>query len=210
MAALVAVIFAGGVSWTLLEYCIHRWLGHHPRLIKNPFGVEHTAHHSRGDYFSPSWKKVLFAVGFLVVLGYPATLIGGLFYGPAFLASLVCSYGFYELLHRLEHVWAGFGAYGRWARRHHFYHHFHDPSKNHGVTTPLWDLVFGTYVSPGVIRVPQKLKMRWLCDPTTGDIKERHRAWYQLRQKGRGAAKGMPGAPYLEPKEKPELSLSKS
>jgi hypothetical protein len=48
---------AGAAAWTFLEYVIHRWLGHHPRLRGNPFGVEHVRHHSEGNYFAPNRKK---------------------------------------------------------------------------------------------------------------------------------------------------------
>ncbi len=56
--ALLAAL-AGALTWSFMEYCIHRWLGHDRRFIKNPFGSEHTAHHSQGDYFAPTWKKAL-------------------------------------------------------------------------------------------------------------------------------------------------------
>jgi sterol desaturase/sphingolipid hydroxylase (fatty acid hydroxylase superfamily) len=95
--------------------------------------------------------------------------------------GLVTFYGVYEWLHRREHTHAGIGAYGRWARRHHFHHHFVDGRRNHGVTTPIWDLVFGTYARPERIRVPAKLCMAWLLDPATGAIRERHAATYELR-----------------------------
>ena len=36
---------------------------------------------------------------------------------------------------------------------------------NHGVTTPVWDLVFGTYERvEGPVKVPRRLAMRWLVD----------------------------------------------
>ena len=74
---------------------------------------------------------------------------------------------------RREHTHPGFGAYGRWARRHHFYHHFINAKMNHGVTTPIWDLVFGTYRKADVvIEVPSKLAMPWLKDPSTGKARE--------------------------------------
>lgn len=92
-------------------------------------------------------------------------------------------YCVYEALHRIEHVTAGIGPYGRWARRHHFHHHFVDGKTNHGVTTPLWDLVFGTYRRPGVIDVPPKLCMRWLLDPTTGGIREAHAGTFAMRRR---------------------------
>ena len=181
--ALISLL-AGAASWTLAEYCIHRWMGHDRRFRKNMFALEHTAHHSKGDYFAPAWKKGAAAVVVTAVLIGPAILLAGPMAGSLYVVGLVAMYLAYELLHRLEHVHQGIGAYGRWARSHHFYHHFHDPSMNHGVTSPVWDMVFGTYVKPDVIRVPEKLKMSWLCDPETGEVHPHLRSRYALRRSG--------------------------
>jgi sterol desaturase/sphingolipid hydroxylase (fatty acid hydroxylase superfamily) len=181
MLAVALGAVAGAATWSLLEYLIHRFAGH--VRTNNIFGVEHTAHHSRGDYFAPAWKKVAAAVGVAAIAVGPAVLVGGLWPGLAYVAGLSGFYLYYEILHRLEHVWGGWGPYARWARAHHFHHHFHDPSVNHGVTSPIWDMVFGTYVRPGVIRVPQKLAMGWLIDPETGDIHEQWQGRYELRRR---------------------------
>ena len=172
-------VFLGALSWTLLEYLIHRFLGHWH--TKNPFGAEHTAHHSRGNYFAP-WYKKLGATALFSAFLFPISYLFAGSAGVAYTLGLIAFYGYYEALHFSEHKRAGLGAYGRWARRHHFYHHFHNPRVNHGVTTPLWDLVFGTYVAvQEPIRVPQKLQMAWLCDPTTHDVWTRLQPTYELR-----------------------------
>ena len=88
-----------------------------------------------------SWAKRT-AVMFASVVGVPAVAIAGYHLGAAYVAGLVGFYGVYEWLHRREHTHAGIGPYGRWARRHHFHHHFVDGRTNHGVTSPIWDLVF--------------------------------------------------------------------
>lgn len=174
--------FLGAFAWTFIEYAMHRWLGHVKGARKNPFGKEHVRHHAEGDYFAPSWKKGLVAALFAVVLCAPAFALAGRGVGGAFVAGLIGFYGVYELLHRLEHVWAGVGPYARWARKHHFHHHFVDARTNHGVTTPIWDLVFGTYRKPGVITVPKKLCMAWLKDPDTGDIRAAHAGTFVLKR----------------------------
>jgi sterol desaturase/sphingolipid hydroxylase (fatty acid hydroxylase superfamily) len=179
MTSLIVTFLLGMFSWTFLEYVIHRWLGHDPRYRGNPFGVEHVRHHAEGNYFAPTPKKAAAAAVVAVVLGGPAVLLVGA-HGAAAIGGLLVMYGTYEVLHRREHTHAGIGAYGRWARRHHFHHHFVDPKTNHGVTTPLWDLVFGTYRAPGVIPVPAKLCMRWLLDDA-GAVRAEHAARYQLR-----------------------------
>lgn len=177
MIAAVLAIAGGAATWTLLEYLIHRWMGHDRRFRRTPFGVEHVRHHAEGNYFAPTWKKLIAAAVIGVAVGVPA--------GPAFAAGLIACYGLYEWLHRREHTHAGVGRYGRWARRHHFHHHFVDNRTNHGVTSPLWDHVFGTYARPTTIRVPPKLCMAWLLDPATGDVRAEHAATYQLGKAAR-------------------------
>lgn len=185
MMSIVIAALLGVLGWSLAEYCIHRWLGHDKRFIRNIFGKEHTAHHSRGNYFAPSWKKAIAAAFGAAILIGPALAVAETANAIAFVTGFVGFYLTYEILHRLEHVWQGVGPYARWARRHHFHHHFHAPDKNHGVTSPIWDWVFGTYTRPDVIRVPEKLQMQWLCDPDTGDVWPHLRASYQLRRRKR-------------------------
>lgn len=176
----VIAAVVGAFVWTFLEYVIHRWLGHDRRFRGNLFGKEHLRHHVEGNYFAPTRSKLVAAAVAAVVTGVPAVLLGGTV-GAAGVAGFVVFYGAYEVLHRREHTHAGIGAYGRWARRHHFHHHFVDGRANHGVTTPLWDLVFGTYQQPDVIPVPPRLCMAWLLDER-GGIRPEHAARFVLRE----------------------------
>ena len=65
---------------------------------------------------------------------------------------------------------------------------------NHGVTSALWDHLFNTHATPGMIRVPQKHAMPWLTDPATGAVRPEHRADYELVVKRAHRAKGTTGA----------------
>lgn len=186
MFAPVLAFVLGVLTWSLLEYCIHRWLGHDARLRPNFFEVEHTQHHAHGDYFAPTWKKASAAVLALGAAALPAVWLAGVGPGIAYAAGLAGFYAFYEVLHRRAHTHAGFGAYGRWVRRHHFWHHFGDPRVNHGVTSPLWDVVFGTLRRPERITVPVKLAMPWLVDPQTGDVRPEFADHYRLRGRRAG------------------------
>ena len=171
----------GVLTWSLAEYGIHRFLGHHPALRgRNLFGYEHTAHHARGGYFGPTHLKVLAAAVVLGLTGPPAVALFGAA-GAAWAVGFIGFYAVYEWLHRQEHVRPGAGPYGRWARKHHFHHHFHNPRANHGVTSPVWDLVFGTYERPGTIVVPRRLAMPWVVDPQTGQVPPELAGEYALR-----------------------------
>jgi sterol desaturase/sphingolipid hydroxylase (fatty acid hydroxylase superfamily) len=90
------------------------------------------------------------------------------------------TYASYEILHRRTHTHAPRGAFSRWARRHHLYHHFGSPKSNHGVTSPIWDHVFGTYEEPGKIRVPRRHAPDWLIDPETDDVFPKYQDDYEL------------------------------
>ncbi len=100
--------------------------------------------------------------------------------GMAFVVAFAGAYLGYEAMHRREHTHPGSGSFGRFLRRHHFYHHFSDPAFNHGVTSPLWDWVFGTLRPVGVVRVPPKLAMHWLVDPETSEVRPEYAEHYQL------------------------------
>jgi sterol desaturase/sphingolipid hydroxylase (fatty acid hydroxylase superfamily) len=175
MHAAIGPILAAGfgaVTWTFLEYGIHRWFGHDKRFRRTPFGIEHLRHHVEGDYFAPTWKKAATAAVVTALLVAPVIWIAGAAHGLAYLAGLMGFYGFYEALHRRLHTHAGVGPHGRWARKHHFRHHLVDGRTNFGVTTPLWDVVFRTYRRPpAVIQVPPRLCMSWLLDPATGAVR---------------------------------------
>lgn len=181
MIAIVVAAVCGVVTWTWIEYVLHRWGGHDRRFRRTAFGREHSRHHAEGDYFAPTWKKAIAAAAVTAVLCPLAIMAVGVGPGAAYVAALIGFYGVYEWLHRRDHTHAGFGPYGRWLRRHHFRHHLVDARTNFGVTSPVWDVVFGTYRAPGRIVVPERLTMPWLVDPATGDVRAEHAAWYELR-----------------------------
>ena len=64
---------------------------------------------------------------------------------------------------------------------HHYYHHFHAPSLNHGVTTPFWDVLFGTYAEVETVNVPQRHAVPWMLDQESGAIRREFAADYILR-----------------------------
>jgi sterol desaturase/sphingolipid hydroxylase (fatty acid hydroxylase superfamily) len=125
---------------------------------------EHIEHHAKVDYVAPLSVKLalavpivgaIFAVGLLVTA---ATFVSGLVIG------VLTGWIVYEVIHRRIHVAAPLNACGRWARRHHLSHHFGNAKLNHGVSTPIWDHVFGTYAPDATVPVPRRhaAKFPWL------------------------------------------------
>jgi len=161
--AWVGAAALGAVFWTLVEYLLHRFVFHGADASR--LGAkEHRQHHAQVDYFAPWWQKAIAAVAAGALLLPLALASAGVASGLAFTAGFIAMYLVYEVLHRRAHTRPPRGRYGRWRRRNHFAHHFADPRRAHGVTTPFWDLAFGTRLPAGRVRVPRRLAMPWLVD----------------------------------------------
>jgi dihydroceramide fatty acyl 2-hydroxylase len=63
----------------------------------------------------------------------------------SFFAGLVAGYVWYDLTHYYLHHAVPTSETGKWMRKYHLVHHFKTPQVRYGITTPLWDLIFGTY-----------------------------------------------------------------
>jgi hypothetical protein len=183
---LLAAFAAGAFTWTLAEYGLHRVVFH--ALPRPVLGArEHRQHHARPDYFAPAWQKALAALVVSGALLAGLSRVSGPGVGAAATGGFIAMYLAYEVLHRRCHTHPPRGAYGRWRRRNHFAHHFGDPHRAHGVTTPLWDHVFGTALSVERIQVPRSLAMRWLVD-AEGRVRAPFAADYEVVGRARAVA----------------------
>lgn len=176
LSSLIAVI-AGCLSWTFAEYALHNWAGHVARG-RNHLSRDHLKHHANNRYFSPSGHKALAALAAAAVIAPLAVLVAGTVAGICYTIAFVAAYLAYEIMHRRAHTHPPRTRYGRWQRKHHFHHHFAAPKKNHGVTTPWFDMLLRSYERPGRVRVPERHAMDWLVDPRTGDVFDAYRDDY--------------------------------
>lgn len=139
------MLLAAGLGlflWTFVEYHLHRWVLHHVPRVKDM----HDAHHrdQMALIGSPTWMTILI-IGVAVFL--PALLIAGPALGAAFTAGLTLGYLLYVTVHHGVHHWkVRPGSYFYGLKRRHALHHHFDDMGNFGVTSGLWDRVFGTDV----------------------------------------------------------------
>lgn len=119
-------LFIGGVVvWTLVEYLVHRFVLH------DFFPMRHGMHHANPDepVLTVFWQIwACFAVVYFVANG-------------AFLAGALGAYAWYLFLHHNAHH--GSNNLLPSLLKHHKIHH-RLASRNFGVSTSLWDHVFGT------------------------------------------------------------------
>ena len=143
-ALLIAI---GVLGWTLIEYILHRFVFHarpsNPTLSRILSGF-HRAHHSRPR--EPEWilsrlRTSLLLSGILLVLVYSAS--GSIGAAASIITGVWAGFLYYEGVHYRLHTCAstvGLEA----SRARHFRHHFVDDNRAFGVTSSLWDFVFGT------------------------------------------------------------------
>lgn len=172
-------LVVGLLLWTLIEYVVHRWAGHR-KLFGRQVRKEHLSHHAQPDHFTSFAKKLVLAVPIVGAIAAGGVVVLG-WGGAAVAVGTLAGWTFYEQLHRATHVRGPRNRYGVWARRHHLHHHFENPHANHGVTSPFWDVVFGTRERPAMVRVPRRHVhcFAWILDDT-GVVKGEHVAEYRV------------------------------
>ena len=172
--------FVGGAFlWTLGEYVLHS--GFHWAKGKGFASRAQLDHHVHASWhFDPiitlAWLGVVL---FGVAYGYLGSLIvpASVSYGVG--AGWTVGYFFYEWHHRASHLRGPRNRWERWVRINHFNHHFGHPMMNQQVSIPLWDIVFRTYYTPDIVKVPRRLAMPWLFDDE-GNLKAEYAADYEI------------------------------
>jgi 4-hydroxysphinganine ceramide fatty acyl 2-hydroxylase len=140
------LFFVGLLAFTLVEYCMHRYLFHmsthtpkRERLQYNFHGVHHEYPKDKGRLAMPPIVSVLLASSIL-----------GLFYllmqeaAFAFFPGFILGYAGYLFVHYIVHAYQPPKNFFRVLWVNHGVHHYKDQTKAYGVSSPLWDYVFGT------------------------------------------------------------------
>lgn len=141
-----AVIFIiGMLSWTLLEYILHRFVFHMPahsprakRFVYTMHGVHHEYPRDRERLFMPPIPSIIIASAFFLIyfliMGWNAL---------AFFPGFMFGYLLYGSMHYAIHSFkAPFWVKALW--RNHTLHHYKYPNMGFGVSSVLWDIVFHT------------------------------------------------------------------
>ncbi len=165
-----AFAVAGAALWTVIEYFGHRFFFHAgPRIETEvreivgalPSGepalrhmktfrqrhyfIAHGVHHdfpndTKRLVLPPSVSVPLAVAFYFLFRGLLGPGLGVAMYG-GFLAGYVV----YDTTHYAVHH---FSLHNRWMlylKKHHFRHHYGDSTRDFGVTSPLWDMIMGTF-----------------------------------------------------------------
>jgi sterol desaturase/sphingolipid hydroxylase (fatty acid hydroxylase superfamily) len=145
----IALTFVSGLLvWTFTEYILHRYVFHYePKSIigKRLHFLLHGVHH---DYPNDSLRLVMPPVVSLPLAGifyFLFMAIVGSTYLPGFFAGFIVGYLCYDMIHYATHHAPMKTKTGLLLKHHHMRHHYPTDDSNFGVSSPLWDFVFGTY-----------------------------------------------------------------
>jgi cyclopropane-fatty-acyl-phospholipid synthase len=152
---LLGLVVAGLASWSAIEYVLHRFVLH----SLEPFRRWHAEHHERPTALicAPTLLSATL-IGTLVFL--PAVLLAGWWPACALTLGVLIGYLGYAITHHALHHWHSNNAWLKRRKRWHALHHHSGQAACYGVTSPLWDHVFGsTYHAP---RAAPAAQATWL------------------------------------------------
>lgn len=141
------LLFIGGVFFfTFVEYLMHRYLYHIPATTERRKKISYTMHGVHHDYpkdksrlaMPPVLSLIIATVLFIL---YRAVL-GDLVFG--FLSGFLVGYAGYLAIHYSVHAFKVPNNFLKVLWHHHAIHHYREDDRAFGVSSPFWDLVFGT------------------------------------------------------------------
>ncbi len=148
-ATSVASLAAGLLSWGLFEYSIHRWILHREPPVESngmPGNRTHLAHHADPNALDRLNVQLSESLPICVVYFLSAwALTFDRRVATFAYDGLMLGYFFYEYLDYQAHHGAARGRVVRYFRRYHLMHHHYDARVRFGVTSPLFDYIFGTF-----------------------------------------------------------------
>lgn len=150
-------IFAGLITWTLLEYLINRILYRISNRIPTMSGFRNAVHGIHQGKFRDKDSALMPPVPGLVIslatFGANFSFMG--WTAAYFTAGLALGYVIYAWVHYSIHVRPPHPLL-RFLWRHHTLHHFKYPDKAFGVTSPFWDIVFRTMPPKSVKKIEEE------------------------------------------------------
>ncbi len=143
----ILLVFLGGIFfWTFTEYMLHRFLFHYHHKTEKGRRINYVLHGNHHEYprdrerlFMPVTPSLILAsaffLSFYVVMGK---------YAFSFFPGFLFGYLMYGTMHYAIHAWNPPFKWMKGLWKNHHLHHYKHSDKGFGVSSTLWDHVFGT------------------------------------------------------------------
>lgn len=144
----VLYFIAGLFIWTATEYLLHRYIFHFEPSSKWGQRLHFIFHGVHHDYPKDSKRLVMppsasipLATGFYFLFALFFKTPSNLF---AFYPGFITGYLVYDMLHYAMHHYNFKSHLMKKIKQHHMLHHYDDATKGYGVSSALWDIIFGS------------------------------------------------------------------
>jgi sterol desaturase/sphingolipid hydroxylase (fatty acid hydroxylase superfamily) len=148
LLTVVALMLGGLVLWTLAEYFLHRYVFHWYRDTAFGRRVHFLLHGVHHDYPNDGDRLVMPLLTSVplafIFYGLFFFAFGGARLAEPFFAGFAVGYLCYDGTPYAVHHFKQTTRLGKFLKRHHMLHHHADHSGGFGVSSPIWDFVFGT------------------------------------------------------------------
>ena len=141
------LFIAGLAFWTFAEYILHRFVFHFVPKAEWALRIHFIFHGVHHDYPSDAKRLVMppsasIPMATILFLLFNWALPEGYIY--SFFPGFLIGYLVYDISHYAIHHFNFKGGMWKRIKQHHMLHHYQDPSKGYGVSSPIWDKVFGS------------------------------------------------------------------
>ena len=143
---ILLLFFSGMFTWTFFEYVLHRFIFHYVAETERGRRISYVLHGNHHHY--PRDRQRLF------MPPVPSLIIASIFFALMYLTLNVKAFSFfpgfilgylmYGTMHYAIHAWNPPFKWMKPLWRNHHLHHYKDEHKGFGVSSTLWDHVFGT------------------------------------------------------------------
>lgn len=140
------LFLVGTLAFTLIEYLIHKYVFHMLPDTKLKAEIQYKVHGVHHDFpkekdrlAMPPPLSIVLSIAFFLFF---RLIMGDYAYG--FMPGFLFGYTAYLFVHYIVHAWQPPNNIFKELWIHHGIHHYKDPERAFGVSSPLWDVIFRT------------------------------------------------------------------
>ncbi len=138
---------AAAVIWTFTEYFLHRYAFHYPARSKVGKWIVFLFHGNHHHDPKDKTRLVMPLGGSIPIMAALYYLFAQLVPAPwilPFMGFFIISYLVYDYIHYATHHFPMKNKVAKYLKHYHLKHHFAGEEARYGVSSPIWDYVFGT------------------------------------------------------------------
>jgi len=139
--------FVGLFVWSFTEYFMHRFVFHFTpkgRFMERVHFIFHGVHH---DYPQDKLRLVMppsVSIPLALLLYFLFQLFFSDTQMSAFFPGFIVGYLIYDIGHYAMHHFNFKSGLMKKVKQHHMLHHYQNADKGYGVSSPFWDIIFGS------------------------------------------------------------------